>query len=92
MLDNDCRVLLCHSMICGLSLSTRPFVSAVKQCDEETPATWVVADRNTIGSSVSDEMKKLTCYRVPRPPLYGTVYYLECVRESAQSTTCSLEL
>ena len=60
MLNNDCRVLPCHSMICELSLSTRPFISAVKLRDEETPATWIVADRNTIGSfvHVSDEMKK----------------------------------
>ena len=56
VLDNDCRVLTYrHSMICGLSLILLmlPFIS-----DEETLATWVVADRNTIGSSVSDEMKK----------------------------------
>ena len=58
MLDNDCRVLPCHSVICGLSLSTRTFISAVKMRDEEAPAPWIVADGNTIGSSVSDEMKK----------------------------------
>ena len=60
MLNNDCRVLSCHSMICGLSLSTRPFISAVKLRDEKTPATWIVEDRNTIGSfvHVSDKMRK----------------------------------
>ena len=41
-----------------LSLSTRTFISAVKMRDEEAPAPWIVADGNTIGSSVSDEMKK----------------------------------
>ena len=57
-------------------ISTRTFIFAVKLRDEEAPAPWVVADRNTIDSSVSDEIKKLTCHRVPRPPLYGTVYYI----------------
>ena len=46
MLDNDCRVLPCHSMISGLSLLTRTFTSAVKLRDEETPAPWVVADEH----------------------------------------------
>ena len=58
VLDNDCRVLPCRSVMSGLSLSTRTFIPAVKMRDEETPAPWVVADGNTIGSSVSDEMKK----------------------------------
>ena len=58
MLDNDCRVLPCLSVISGLSLSTRTFIYAVKMHDGEAPAPWVVADGNTIGSSVSDEMKK----------------------------------
>ena len=58
MLDNDCRVLPCHSVISGMSLLTRTFISAVKMSDEEAPAHWIVADGNTIGSSVSDEMKK----------------------------------
>ena len=49
---------MCHSVISGLSLSKRTFISAVKMRDEEAPAPWVVADGNTIGSSVSDEMKK----------------------------------
>ena len=47
---------MCHSMISGLSLSARTFTSAVKLRDEEAPAPWVVADGNTIGSSVSDEL------------------------------------
>ena len=42
------RVLQCHSMISGLSLSARTFTSAVKLRDEEAPALWVVADGNTI--------------------------------------------
>ena len=58
VLDNDCRVLPCHSVISGLSLSTCTFISAVKMRDEEAPAPWVVADGNTIGSSVSDEIQK----------------------------------
>ena len=58
VLDNDCRVLPCHSVMSGLSLSTRTFTSSVKMRDEEAPAPWVVADGNTIGSSVSDEIKK----------------------------------
>ena len=58
MFDNDCRVLLCHSVISGHSLSTRTFISGVKMRDEEASAPWIVADGNTIGSSVSDEMKK----------------------------------
>ena len=45
-----------HSMIYGLSLSACTFKSAVKLCDEEAPAHWIVADGNTIGSSVSDEL------------------------------------
>ena len=50
------QVLPCHSMISGLSLSARTFTSAVKLRDEEALAPWVVADGNTIGSSVSDEL------------------------------------
>ena len=74
VLDNDCRILPYHSVISGLSLSTRTFISAVKMRDQKPPAPWVVAEGNTIGNSVSDEMKiYVTCYRVPRPPLYGTV-------------------
>ncbi len=57
-LDPGLRVLPCHSVISGLSLSTRTSISAVKMRDEQAPAPWVVADGNTIGSSVSDEMKK----------------------------------
>ena len=76
MLDNDCRVLPCHWMISGLSLSTRTLISAVNLRDEEALAPGVVADGNTIGSSVFDEIKNVTCYTVPRPPLYGTVHYI----------------
>ena len=47
---------MCHSMISGLSLSARTFTSAVKLRDEEAPTPWVVADGNTISSSVSDEL------------------------------------
>ena len=54
-------------MISGLSLSTRTFISAVKLRDEEAPAPWVVVDGNTIGSSVSDEMKKCDLY-IEYPP------------------------
>ena len=72
VLDNDCRVLPCHSVISGLSLSTRTFISAVKMRDQKAPAPWVVADGNTIGSFVFDEMEKCDLLRVPRPPLYGT--------------------
>ena len=50
------RVLPCHSMISGLSLSARTFTSAVKLRDEEGQAPWVVADGNTIGSFVSDKL------------------------------------
>ena len=50
------RVLPCHSAVSGLSLSGRTFTSAVELCDKEAPAPWVVADGNTIGSSVSDEL------------------------------------
>ena len=45
---------MCRSMISGLSLSA--CTSAVKLRDEEAPASWVVAEGNTIGSSVSDEL------------------------------------
>ena len=38
VLDNDCRVLPCHSVISGLSLSTCTFISAVKMRDEKAPA------------------------------------------------------
>ena len=51
------RVLPCHSIISGLSLSARTFfTSAVKLRDKEVPAPWVVADGNTIGSSVFDKL------------------------------------
>ena len=47
---------MCYSVISGVSLSARTFTSAVKLREEEAPAPWVVADGNTIGSSVSDEL------------------------------------
>ena len=50
------RVLPCHSMISGLPLSGSTFTAAVKLRDEEAPAPWLVADGNTIGSSMSDEL------------------------------------
>ena len=50
------RVTRC--MISAPSLSTPTFISAVKLRNEEAPAPWVVAAGNTIGSSVSNEMKK----------------------------------
>ena len=53
----------------GLSLSTSTFTSAVKMRDEKAPAPWVVADGNTIGSSVSDEMKKCDLLQSATPTL-----------------------
>ena len=73
VLDNDRRVLPCHLVMSGLSLLTRTFISAVKMRDEKAPAPWVVADGNTIGSSVSDEMKKCDLLQSTTPTLvrYG---------------------
>ena len=57
MLDNDCRSSSTVTLDDLWAVIVGAYVHICSQAaDEEAAAPWVVADGNTIGSSVSDEL------------------------------------